>query len=722
MHHRQINNLLKKFKFILFLILLLTEQSVYSQENILAKNADLDSNSCIKLDSLFEQYKLTDFVQSKQICFEAITLGKSLNNNYILEHWYQNLGDLNTFFEMNANAAKYYAKGLLYSQKTKKQDYNWYITIGNMYLADKQYLKAKEFYQKAYAHYATYKDSIKAIEKSAEALANIARVYQALDIQDSALIFLKKSLQLRKKNTNEDIKIKAYLQIANCFIRFNIPDSCSVYIDSAYLLDQHSQKHIFLPNIILLETHLLQKENKTQWALNKAIEAEKILLHQNNHRLLLKTYLIITDILLQQHKYKATEKYIQKALALINYPDNTSQKADLLKKAANIYHLLGDDNKSYNYLQQYSLYADSIMNSQLISVLSEFENEVHKSSLKTVTKNLASEQEKSTFYLNTVIIGILLFLVLSILLYLIFKKSAELKDSLKWINQQNSIIEQQYQEILQKNKMLEKYKNDLEELVHEQTHDLIEAKEQAEHADRLKTSFLENLSHEVRTPLNAITGFAEVLQYEENLPENVKTYIDHINTAGESLLRIIDSIIQLSDIQSSNYLLNISKFKAVEPVYKIIYEFKNSKEFRTSKNIEIRAEINIDTKQTIRSDENALNTILYHLADNSIKFTKKGYVEIGVCPYDENYLLYFVKDTGIGIHQEDIKFIFDRFRKADSGNKNLYRGLGMGLSIVKNLIERMGGEIWLDTETQKGSVFYFCIPIDFDDAPKCTKS
>ncbi len=81
-------------------------------------------------------------------------------------------------------------------------------------------------------------------------------------------------------------------------------------------------------------------------------------------------------------------------------------------------------------------------------------------------------------------------------------------------------------------------------------------------------------------------------------------------------------------------------------------------------------------------------------------------------------MLYYVKDTGIGIHQEDIKFIFDRFRKANSDNKKLYRGLGMGLTIVKNLIECMGGEIWLDTEAQKGSVFYFSIPIHYKDMPK----
>ncbi|MCF6241378.1 MAG: ATP-binding protein, partial [Bacteroidales bacterium] len=445
-------------------------------------------------------------------------------------------------------------------------------------------------------------------------------------------------------------------------------------------------------------------------------------LKNNNHKLLLKTYLIITDILLEQHKYKEAEKYIRKALALINYPDNISQKAQLLKKAADIYHILGDDTKSYNYLKQYSQYADSIINSQLISILSEFENEVHKSSLKTVKRDLVSEQEKSTFYLYAVIFGILLFSILSILLYLILKKSSELKNSLIRINEQNTIIGKQYEEILQQNKMLERYKNDLEELVNEQTFDLIEAKEQAEHADRLKTSFLENLSHEVRTPLNAITGFAEVLQYEENLSENVKTYIDHINTAGESLLRIIDSIIQLSDIQSSDYRLSTSTFLAVEPIYKIVREFKNTNEFRTSKNVEIKAQINIEPEQKISTDENALNAILYHLTDNSIKFTEKGYVEVGVSPFDENQLLYYVKDTGIGIHQEDIKFIFDRFRKANSDTKKLYRGLGMGLTIVKNLIECMGGEIWLDTETQKGSMFYFSIPILYKEKHQSTKS
>ncbi len=712
---------LKNIRLPIFLLLVLVEQSVYTQEKTFNRKSNQDSIVCIKLDSLFEKFKFNDFEQSKQICIEAITLGKSLDNHYILGHWYRKLGDLYAAYELNSTAANYYAKGLLYLQKRKDIDNWWYITIGNIYFADKRYTKAHEYYQKAYTHFSAQKDSLEAFEGMAEAISNIAKIYKEHAMQDSALILSKKSLQLRKKTKNEDSKVASCLQIADYYIITKNPDSSHIYIDSAYFFNKQSQTHVFLPNILLLENSLLLNQNKKQSALQKAIEAEKVSLDNNNHKLLLKTYLITTNILLEQHKYKEAEKYIKKSIPLLIYPDNTSQKAELLKKAAYVYHLLGDDNKSYSYLQQYSEYADSIINSQLISILSEFENEVHKSSLKTVKKDLASEQEKSTFYMYAITIGILSFLILSTLLYMILKKSAKLKSSLKRINEQNIIIGKQYEEILQQNKMLERYKNDLENLVKEQTHDLIIAKEQAEHANRLKTSFLENLSHEVRTPLNAITGFAEVLQYEENLPENIKTYIDHINTAGESLLQIIDSIIQLSDTQSSNYQLNISSFNAVEPIYKILNEFTKASKFRTSKIVEIRKQINIDTKQIITGDENALNTILYHLTDNSIKFTDKGYVEIGLCPYDEHHLLYYVKDTGIGIHHEDIKFIFDRFRKANSDSKKLYRGLGMGLTIVKNLIECMNGEIWLETEAQKGSVFYFSIPILFKEKPKCAK-
>ncbi len=128
MFHKLLNKLLKKLKLLLFLLLLLTEQTVYSQKNTPVKKTNHDSILCIKLDRLFKKYKFTDFEQSKEICLEAITLGKSLDNHYILEHWYHQLGDLYAAYEMNSKAANYYAKGLLYSQNRKDVDNRWYIT------------------------------------------------------------------------------------------------------------------------------------------------------------------------------------------------------------------------------------------------------------------------------------------------------------------------------------------------------------------------------------------------------------------------------------------------------------------------------------------------------------------------------------------------------------------------------------------------------------------
>ncbi|MCF6242085.1 MAG: tetratricopeptide repeat protein [Bacteroidales bacterium] len=204
MFHNPTNKLfkeiLKSIKIPVLLILLFAEQSVYPQEKKHTKNINSDSILCVKLDSLFTKYKFTDFEQSKEICFEAITLGKSLDNHYILEHWYRQLGDLYAAYEMNSSAANYYAKGLLYSQNRKNIDNRWYITIGNIYFADKRYPKAHEYYQKAYAHFSANKDQIEGIEGMAEALSNIAKIYQEHTMFDSALILSKKSLQLRKKN------------------------------------------------------------------------------------------------------------------------------------------------------------------------------------------------------------------------------------------------------------------------------------------------------------------------------------------------------------------------------------------------------------------------------------------------------------------------------------------------------------------------------------------
>ncbi|MEA3317721.1 MAG: PAS domain S-box protein, partial [Bacteroidota bacterium] len=237
--------------------------------------------------------------------------------------------------------------------------------------------------------------------------------------------------------------------------------------------------------------------------------------------------------------------------------------------------------------------------------------------------------------------------------------------------------------------------------------ELVKAKEKAEESDKLKSVFLANMSHEIRTPMNGMIGFAEMLKLKGLSEEKRDNFIDIINQSGHQLLTIINDIIDVSKIEANQIKLN----KKNIPVNKLIEEvnslFLKNKELK-AKGLKLLCKLP-DNECNIYTDEVRLKQILSNLVSNAIKFTPKGVIEFGY-EITNSMLKFFVKDTGIGIHEKDKKIIFKRFRQIDEGSTRKYGGTGIGLAICKELVEMLDGEIWLESNSQNGSIFYFTIP------------
>jgi signal transduction histidine kinase len=237
--------------------------------------------------------------------------------------------------------------------------------------------------------------------------------------------------------------------------------------------------------------------------------------------------------------------------------------------------------------------------------------------------------------------------------------------------------------------------------------DLIAAKEKAEEADKLKTSFLANMSHEIRTPMNAIIGLSSFLSEPGITLEETKEFVEIINSSSRHLLTIIDDIVDISKIEAGQVSIASEKVdvnKLLRDIY-ILYE----KTVGLKKiNISLTCEHPEDSVQTI-TDESRVRQIICNLLNNAIKFTAKGEIEFGYF-IKGKFIEFFVRDTGIGIAREDQAIIFDRFRQLGPYNTRQYEGIGLGLSISKGLVEKMGGSIRVDSEEGKGSVFYFTLP------------
>jgi len=247
--------------------------------------------------------------------------------------------------------------------------------------------------------------------------------------------------------------------------------------------------------------------------------------------------------------------------------------------------------------------------------------------------------------------------------------------------------------------------------------DLIKSKVEAEASNRLKSSFLANISHEIRTPLNSVIGFSNLLLANDLSKEVKEEYVEHINHNSEKLLQIIGDIIDLSRLESSQIeityeesSLNAIVNEAIEDARQIIR--RNEK--LISLNVKNQFEDNSDL---IFTDSIWLKRVLNHLLDNAVKFTHDGSIEFSYLLENEN-IIFKIKDTGIGINKENLVRIFEEFRQEIDGHHRPFEGLGIGLTLAKEVVERMGGKIFVKSEKGIGSEFSFSIPYRPADSTK----
>ncbi|MDO9511417.1 MAG: PAS domain S-box protein [Bacteroidales bacterium] len=233
------------------------------------------------------------------------------------------------------------------------------------------------------------------------------------------------------------------------------------------------------------------------------------------------------------------------------------------------------------------------------------------------------------------------------------------------------------------------------------------AKEKAEESDRLKSAFLTNMSHEIRTPMNGILGFAELLKEPNLSSDDLKDYIQTIEISGARMLNTINSIVDMSKIESGLMGIAITEANINE---QIEFTYKFFKPEVQLKGLKFSFKTGLPTKESIiKTDNEKVYGILTNLVRNAIKFTFEGSIEFG---YEKKgqYLEFFVKDTGVGIPQKQHQMIFERFRQGSESHSRGYEGNGLGLSICKSYVEMLGGRIWVESEEGLGSTFYFSIP------------
>lgn len=352
---------------------------------------------------------------------------------------------------------------------------------------------------------------------------------------------------------------------------------------------------------------------------------------------------------------------------------------------SNIYNTVRNYKSSREYLHAYITVADSIRN--LENANSSIALEA-KTQLADVTKELQDvsgklKKSESDNDLSTLIsiLSVALITILSLLTLSLYKN--------------NNIR-------LKTNNML-----------HKKNSELIVAKEKAELASKTKANFLSTVTHELRTPLYAVTGISNMLLDENPKPEQVQ-HLKSLKFSGDYLLTFINDILQINKIEANKVDIEPETFNLKKKINNIILALNNSAQ---DNNVNIHFEYDPELSENFIADQLKISQILINLVGNSIKFTKNGDIWIRVyqiAQKDKTYTLRFeVEDNGIGISQEKQDHMFESFSQGSIQINRKYGGTGLGLSIVKGLIDILQGTIYVKSELGKGTTFFFEIPLEY---------
>lgn len=285
------------------------------------------------------------------------------------------------------------------------------------------------------------------------------------------------------------------------------------------------------------------------------------------------------------------------------------------------------------------------------------------------------------------------------------------------------IIEQKALELYYANQQLLEINKNQESIIEERTRDiekskedLIKAKKIAEEATRAKSEFLSNMTHELRTPLNGVIGLSEIV-LNEKLSKNVRDMLENIKFSANHLSDVINEILDFSKIEAGKITFEDIQFNLPELIINI---HKNLSQSAKKKGIDFLLDYDESIPQSLKGDPVKLNQILNNIIGNAVKFTERGFVKL-TCKLinnnkkDEKVNIRFqVKDTGIGIKEDQIKNIFDSFIQSDATISRKFGGTGLGLTITKNFIELQGGTIGVDSKYGQGSIFTFILPYKQD--------
>ena len=575
---------------------------------------------------------------------------------------------------------------LVYSQKKttfeKVDSIHYYNNLRDSNIKANKY-KAALFYTQKAINYSEENDQI---EAEADETFSLGKIYYNVKKYDDALKHFNSSISIYKNLKTSSTYASAYYYLGMCYMKKGSFSNAKICFDHAQSL-YDALENTDSTDLINLQRGIIYK-SKGNHELASTIFS-MIIAKQDSQAILdtkAEALYQIGTIEMTQNRNNLALNYFNKALDLNAKNKNLNQKSDILFALSTVYEKMLDKNNAYTFLKQHTNLKEriSILDNEKLGI-NDYEEFKASENLKEIvqTNKEKIQQEKADKFSKLIsILAIALILILSLLSLSLYK---------------NNIIR------TQTNLLLE-----------EKNKELILAKEKAEKASNARSEFLSTVSHELRTPLNAINGIAHLLM-EDNPKKSQLNYLESLKFSGNYLTTFINDILEIQKIDSTKIEIETINFNLKQ----LLENIQNSlKELALINNNNFTLEIDPNIPENLIGDTTKLSQIFLNLINNALKFTHDGHVNIiakALSLDNNNASIYFeVKDNGIGISEDKLDAVFDSFAQGSVGINRKYGGTGLGLTIVKKLVEILGGKIELKSEVAKGSSFSFKLPFKID--------
>lgn len=706
------------FRFPLFAIVFIIQTLCYN--GVLSNNTEFNPDSVKQLlESSSGNQKIDILISSSEKIInqhpheaieygeKALSLAREMNeldriakSNFVLAKAFNVIGNYNNAIDHLEDAKTYYHET---SDSLNLVDV--YQLFGQIFTRIGDFKKALDNTQEAFS----LAGKINAKNKISELVRETGNIYFYFDEKAIALDFYQKSLTLCQENNDKDGIAKAYNNMGRIYSEIGNYKVALEYLKKALYTKKVEDDRISYANTLLnIGTVYLYSQDYDK-ALSYLEQA------YNNFKMVDNAEGIANSLYYKGLTYHEQKRFNQ-ALATQDEAWNVAERTDSKRLLVSIslalsdtYAQIGDYIRAYNHFKVYNALRDSVFSDEKSKLLIELETryQLHakQRQIELLSKDKAlkdSEKTQSQIWIALLAIVALFFLSITFFIYSRFKFKSKANEQLILEIKHRKIVEAQ----------LNQYQDHLESLVDERTWELKVAKEKAEESDKLKTAFLANMSHEIRTPMNAIVGFSYLLTDPESSEESKEEFIKVIKSNGEVLMNLINDILDISMIESGQLKIKPKPFLLNDLLNELFYYFNQEKEKYKKNNIAIHTDYDKEFETLIiNSDIIRLRQIISNLLSNALKFTNEGKISFGYRYSDSNEIIFFVRDTGIGIELNKHEAIFDRFSKfSTSIDSQVFSGTGLGLAICKELVSLLGGRIWLDSFPEKGSTFYFTLP------------